>query len=210
MNTILLVSYFALWAVVIVLIFAFAIFARQIGLIHKRIFPSGARMTDAGPKIGVLVPALSVTDLDGRQIELGGEALKPTLLTFVSATCGSCSDLVPALRALWKNERKRLNFAIISLAGSEEENRQFIGEHRLEDIPFVLSHELGRSFKVLAPPYGVLLDKTGAVKAKGIVNRREHLESLLNADELNEPSMESYMSKRMIDSSLDPVLGTSK
>jgi len=210
MNTMLLVSYFALWAVVLLLIFAFAVVVRQIGLLHQRLAPTGARMTSAGPQIGELITARAATDLSGRPVELGGAGLNPTLLLFMSAACTACGDVAPALRALWKRERRRISFAIVSVGGSEEDNRDFVARYRLEDIPFVLSPPMGIEYKVLSPPYGVFLDDAGVVKAKGIVNSFEHLESLLNAAELNEPTMETFMAKRIADSSLDPMFGTSK
>jgi methylamine dehydrogenase accessory protein MauD len=206
----LLVSYFALWAVVLILIFAFAVLARQIGIMHERLGASGARMTNVGPEIGELIPARTVSDISGRQIELGGVSSKPTLLTFMSATCASCSEVAPALRALWKNERRQVNFVVVSVSGSEEDNRAFISRFGFEGIPYVLSPELGTAYRVLSPPYGLLLDNAGVVKTKGVVNRLEHLESLLNAAELGAPTMESYMAKRLGDPSMDPMLGTSE
>lgn len=203
MNTILLTSYFALWLVVLLLIFAVFVLARQIGFMHERIAPSGARMIDAGLEVGQVVPARRVTDIEGRNVDFGGIMPKPILITFLSATCGSCADVAPALRSLWKNERRRISFLIISVSGSEEENQRFIDHFDLGDIPYVLSHDLGMAFKVVSPPYGIFLDDRGIVKAKGIVNRLEHLESLLNAAELNEPSVESYMAKRKAEVSLN-------
>jgi methylamine dehydrogenase accessory protein MauD len=210
MNTMLLISYLTLWGVVLLLVFALAVLARQIGVLHERVGPKGARMTHVGPEIGEVMPARLVTDMSGRALELGGTRAKPLLLTFMSATCQSCSDVAPALRALWKNERKRFDFAMISVAGTEEENREFVARFELEDIPYVFSRDLGMAFKVLSPPYSLLLDTSGAVKAKGLVNRREHLESLLNAAEMNAPTMETYMAKQLGDPTLDPMLGLSK
>ena|ERR1700676_644644 len=210
MNTMMLVSYLALWALVLLLVFAIAVLGRQIGLLHDRLGPAGARMTNVGPQIGELVPARSVTDIFGRRIELGGASAKPTMVTFLSALCPACADVAPALRSLWKNERRGINFFIVSVGGNEEENRDFIARFGFQDIPFVLSPELGIAYKILSPPYGLFLDKTGVVKAKGIVNQSEHLESLLNAAELDEPTVESYMAKRMAGPSLDPIVETSK
>jgi methylamine dehydrogenase accessory protein MauD len=210
MNTMLLISYFALWAVVLLLVAALAVLARQIGVLHERLRPKGARMTNVGPEIGEVMPVRAATDIFGREVELGGTRGKPLLLTFMSATCPACSDIAPALRALWKNERRRVDFAIISVSGSVEQNRQFAAQFELEDIPYVLSSDLGIAFKVLSPPYGLLLDTSGVVKTKGLVNTREHLESLLNAAEMDTPTMESYMAKQLGDPSLDPLLGLSK
>jgi methylamine dehydrogenase accessory protein MauD len=205
-----LLSYFVLWAIMFLLVFALAVLARQIGVLHERIGPRGARMTSVGPEIGEVTAVRTAPDLFGREVELGGARAKPLLLTFMAATCPSCGEVAPALRALWKNERRRVDFAIISVNGSEEQNRQFVIQFALEDIPYVLSPDLGMAFKVLSPPYGLLIDRSGVVKTKGLVNNREHLESLLNAAELNLPTMESYVAQQMGDPSLDPLFEPSK
>jgi methylamine dehydrogenase accessory protein MauD len=210
MNNLFLVSYFALWGVVGVMILALAVLARQIGVLHTRLAPASARMTNTGPEIGDLVPTKTVSDLDGHEIVLGGASLKPSLLVFVSSGCKSCADLAPALRSIWKSERKRLSLVVIAVAGTAADNRRFVADNRLDDITFVVSREVGSAYKVLTPPYALMLDYSGAVRAKGIVNNREHLESLLTALELNEPSLESYMRKQMVEAPLDPVLGTSE
>jgi methylamine dehydrogenase accessory protein MauD len=210
MNSMMLVSYFALWGLVLLLVFAFAVLARQIGFLHQRLEPSGARMTNVGPEIGELIPARTITDIAGRKIELGGVSAKPTLVTFMAATCPSCADLAPALRALWKHERKKVNFLVVAVTGDEEINQRFIAHYDIQDIPYVVSPDLGKDYKVLNPPYGVFLDNAGVVKAKGIVNRLEHLESLLNAAELNEPSLDGFMKKRSVDPAMKPMLGTSE
>jgi methylamine dehydrogenase accessory protein MauD len=202
MNNVLLCSYFALWMFVIVLFLTVAVLARQIGLLHARLSPVGARMMRIGPEIGQLIARHSVADIEGRMLELGGEQEKSTMILFLSPTCDSCAELAPLLRHLWKNERRHTNFAVIALAGDQQLNREFILEHRLGGVSYAISPELGREFTILHPPYAVVLDPSGLVKAKGVVNTVEHLESLLNSDELNEPSIESYMHKRSADSTV--------
>jgi methylamine dehydrogenase accessory protein MauD len=59
----------------------------------------------------------------------------------------------------------------------------------------VLSRDLGLAFKVARLPYAVLLDQTGVVRAKGLVNSREQLESLFTARELGVASIQEYLQK---------------
>ena len=47
------------------------------------------------------------------------------------------------------------------------------------------------AFKVAKLPFAVLIDGAGAIRAKGLVNTREQLESLFNAAELGRPSIQS-------------------
>lgn len=187
-----LISYLALWLVVMLLLFALFVLARQIGLLHRRIGPLGARMTNAGPAVGERVPALHAVDLQGRPVELGYTRGKQTLVVFVSATCTSCTELAPAIRSIWKSERATHDVVLVSLGGDETTNRAFVARHKLSDIPYVVSSDLGLAYQVLTTPYGLLIDQQGILRAKGIVNHLEHLESLLNAAQLGHPSVESF------------------
>ena len=42
-------------------------------------------------------------------------------------------------------------------------------------------------------PYAVLLNRQGVVVAKGLVNSREQLDSLLNAQDMNAPTIQHYL-----------------
>ena len=191
-------SYIALWVIVLLLVFAFGVLARQIGLLHTRVAPVGARMTSDGPEIDEMAPRVFVEE---QLIEVGGPQSKPSLLIFVSAGCPSCSELAPHVSRLWKHERRRINFLLVSISKEREANEEFVLAHRLEGIPFVTAPEVSAAYKVHAAPFAVIIDQEGVVKAKGLVNTVEHLESLLNAVELGESTVESYMQKRMPPSS---------
>ena len=69
--------------VVLVLVIAVFALARQIGVLHTRLAPAGALMTTAGPKVGEPAPLLSIPDLNGTPLELGGTRKLPQLLIFV-------------------------------------------------------------------------------------------------------------------------------
>jgi hypothetical protein len=48
-----LISYVALWLLVTLLLLAVFTLARQVGILHTRLGPVGARMVNAGLEIGV-------------------------------------------------------------------------------------------------------------------------------------------------------------
>jgi methylamine dehydrogenase accessory protein MauD len=60
----------------------------------------------------------------------------------------------------------------------------------------VLSEQLGRSFGVAKLPYAVLIDESGKLSATGLVNTREHLESLFIAKERGVASIQQYLGQR--------------
>jgi methylamine dehydrogenase accessory protein MauD len=192
MNGIWLISYLALWLIVALLFLGVVVLARQIGLLHRRLVPASARMMNYGPKIGERAPIVTTVDAQGREVSLGVARGKQTLLVFMSATCPSCAELAPALKSVWKSERDSVEVVVVSLGGDEKTNRNFVTRHKLDDIPYVLSKALGNEYNVLAPPYGVLIDETGVVRSKGVVNHLDHLESLLEAARIGHPSLESW------------------
>lgn len=193
MNGIWLVSYVTLWLIVTVLMLAALVLARHIGLLHRRLAPASARMENIGLEIGEHAPELAETDMQGRPVSLGSVRGKQTLLVFFSPACHSCKGLAPALRSIWRSERATTEVVLISLGGDDALNREFATKHKLNDLSIIVSGTLGFKYKVLTPPYGLLVDWAGIVRAKGVVNHLEHLESLINAGELGYPSMESWV-----------------
>lgn len=205
MTEIWMVSFLLLWLIVIVLVLAVFTLARQIGMLHRRLSPTGARMTNAGPEIGTLAPEIERVGLYGKIVRIGGRG-KRNLVAFISLTCPTCEGLVPALRSIWKSERASTNVVLVGLTGDQSSNREFASRHKLDNIQYIVSPEVGLQYHVTSPPYCVLIDQQGIVRAKGIVNRREHLESLLNAAELGYPTKESLMEARHRLAAISPQL----
>ena len=189
----------------LLLLLGFAVLARQVGLLHRRMGPLGARMMNDGPSIGEIAPVITARDIASREITIGGSKPHGSLLVFLSATCSSCEDLVPALRSIARSDRGKVEIVVIGLNGDDEANRQFVRHHHLEHITYIISRDIGMAFKVMHPPYAVVVNESGVVVAKGLANHLEHLESLLTAAELGEPSMESYLHRRMSEVSVDAV-----
>jgi len=57
----------------------------------------------------------------------------------------------------------------------------------------VLSADVGMTYKVGKLPYAVLIDEAGVIRAKGLINTREHLESLVEAKRMGVPSIQQYL-----------------
>lgn len=192
------ILYFAvlfLFAAVIVLGFGFFVLARQIGVLFERIAPMGALMDESGPKIGENAPRLTLESLTGNPIIMGEPSAKATLLFFLSPTCPVCKKMLPILRAMANTEKKWLALVLAS-DGEVDKHRRFIEHAGLADFPYVLSTELGLAFRVARLPFAVLIDANGKVQAKGLVNSREHLESLFNAHEAGVSSIQQFIEAR--------------
>ncbi len=195
METPWLVSYIALWFFVALEGLVLLALARQIGFLHVRLGPAGARMMNPGLQIGDPAPPLAMYDIFGRHVTLGVARGKRTLLVFVSSRCPACKELMPGLRALHRTENS-LEIVLISSEADVEASRKVVRDNRLSPIPFVTSNDLSIRYQVGMTPYAVLVDQEGKVRAKGLVNNLPHLESLLNAEELGHPSIESFLGQR--------------
>jgi methylamine dehydrogenase accessory protein MauD len=78
-----------------------------------------------------------------------------------------------------------------------EAAQRFVTEHGLDSlIPFVASDDIALQYQVTIAPYGIVVDRTGVVRSKGLVNSFAHVESLLNAEELGVRSMEEYLRRK--------------
>lgn len=193
----LLISQVALW--VLLLIVAALQFAllRQIGVIHERIAPMGALTLDKGPKEGESAPVFDLLDLKKRRVRLGGESAagKSTLIFFLSPTCPVCKKMLPILKSSARSEARRLDI-ILASDGDAPEHERFVAAQNLTDFPYVLSQELGMTYRVGKLPYAVLIDEAGVIRAKGLINTREHLESLIQAKEMGVASIQEYLHKQ--------------
>ena len=55
---------------------------------------------------------------------------------------------------------------------------------------------VGLAFQVSRLPLAVLIDEQGVLKARGIINSREHLESLFEAKRLGVASVQDFLERR--------------
>ncbi len=193
MNELILASYGLLWIIVLLLIVMVAALTRQIGLLHTRLAPAGALMTSAGPKVGERAPAFPIDDLTGNSVSVGGERSHAQLILFVSPTCPICKTLVPTAKSLARDERRRLELIFASDGGEAAEHHAYVERMGLDDYPYVVSLELGMRFEVGKLPYAVLIGADGVLRSKGLVNSREHLESLVEAMDSGYESIQDYL-----------------
>ncbi len=195
MNTALLVSNITLWLLVAGLALTVVALARQIGVLHERIAPAGALMVSGGPKVGEAGPVLDVTDINGRDVSIGAVRTdaKSTLVFFLSPNCPVCKTLLPVLKSSQKSERDWLEIMLAS-DGDAGEQQAFIDEFKLGEFTYILSSHLGLTYQVGKLPFAILLDHDGIIRAKGLVNSREHLESLFEAKERGVASVQEYLS----------------
>lgn len=190
----LLVSNVLLWLLVVGLALTVVALTRQIGLLHERISPVGALSPQSKVEVGDAAPELALLDLHDRPLQIGGvsEDETRTLLFFLSPTCPVCETLLPTVERVARTEVPRVR-VILASDGVPEEHRAFIAKKGIKHLPYVLSAQLGMRYGVAKLPYAVLIDEAGIVAAQGLVNTREHLESLFEAQRHGVASIQEYL-----------------
>ncbi|TMA94340.1 MAG: hypothetical protein E6J70_17445 [Deltaproteobacteria bacterium] len=178
MTQALVVSNVVLWAAVLLLAGVVVALVRQIGVLYERVAPAGALMVGRGPGVGDAAPVVRVPTLSGAVRDIGAPSpdRRATLLFFLSPTCPVCKALLPALRSVVRSEGHWLDLVLAS----------------------------GITYRVEKLPYAVLLDAAGIVRSKGLVNTREHLESLFEAKERGVSSIQDFLGRAQQDMGVGP------
>lgn len=181
-----------LWVVVICLSVAVLALARQVGVLHERVAPAGALISGSGPGVGEQSPRIEVHALAGNAITIGATLAtgKALLMLFVSQTCPICKKLIPIALDFARSER--LDVLFVGDADLAEQ-KKLISQFGIAENRFVNGPEIGMTYRIDKLPYAVLLDDLGVIAAKGLVNSREHFESLIIAKETGFASIQSYL-----------------
>ncbi len=197
MMTVLIVSQILSWVGILTLGVLLLAIARQVGVLHMRVAPAGALTTAGGPQAGDVSAVVEARLLNGVTTKIGGPAPGTALrlLMFVSAQCPLCKGLIPVAKSFASDERLALTFVGDDDAAAQQ---AMITRHGLDAYPFVNGPEVGQAFAVGKLPFAVLLDAEGTILSKGLVNSREHLESLVVAHEMGVRSVQDYIAQRTV------------
>ncbi|MBL8265113.1 methylamine dehydrogenase accessory protein MauD [Steroidobacter sp.] len=198
------------WVLLIAMAVVLLAVVRQVGVLHQRVAPAGALTISHAIKAGEAAPELRLRTLDGDDAVIGGAGhSRGTLLMFVAPDCPVCAALIPAVKAIGKQESAWLR-VIFASDGETLQHARFRRDKGLTDFPYVVSMQLGLTYQVGKLPYAVLLDEQGILIAQGLVNSREHLESLFEAKRLRVASLQQYLQRegRSLDGeAVKPVTG---
>ncbi len=198
MDNALLASHVLLWILVLVLAVVVLALVRQVGALQARIAPVGALVPAHEPQVGTAAPQIPAEDLRGRMHAVGTPRSdgKATLLVWVAPGCPACRELLPVLDAIRRQEAGWLEILLAS-EGERTVHERYYREELKERFPYLLSARLGLAYQVPKVPYAVLIDAEGIVRAKGLVNTREHVESLFEAMERRVGTVQEYLSTRV-------------
>jgi methylamine dehydrogenase accessory protein MauD len=171
-----LASYAALWILVILLGVLVVALARQVGTLHLRMGPRGAlELDEEGPPLGETPQPVAATDLDGREVWIGGPG-EGQLVVFVSPGCPICREVLPGVPAAAR--AGRLEPVVVT----DAEEPEAVATYARAGVgaAVVAGPGLGERYGVPGTPYAVVIDASGAVRAKGTVNNLEQVEGLVD------------------------------
>lgn len=183
------ISVLGLWIVIFAILLLVLALARQVGVLFERVAPAGALMVNRHLTVGQKAPSFQTNTLKDDGLLVG----QPNqLLFFLSPDCPICKTLLPALSGIRRAQRD-LQIVLVSDGKTVEDHLDFVAEQKLDVFDYVISGEVGRGYGVGKLPYAVLIDEAGTVASLGMVNTREHLESLFEAKRLGVASIQEYL-----------------
>ena len=127
-----------------------------------------AAAAPAPPGGGQRAPALTVTDLEGREIQTAGMQGNVVLVNFWAAWCTPCTDEVPRLIELQEKYRARgLRIIGYSMEDRESALREFYRSRRMNYPVVVGNAMIAEAYGgVLGLPMSLLIGRDGTVRAK--------------------------------------------
>lgn len=190
----LMISNILLWITVVSMACIIYALVRQIGILYERIAPAGALAMNRKLEPGMSAPEITVTSIQGQTFNVGGVPAggRAQLLFFLAPDCPVCKSLLPAVKSVARSESDWIDL-ILASDGNELPHQLFIQDNGLQQFPYVISELLGIRYGIAKLPYAVLIDESGTVAALGIVNSREHLDSLFEAKERKVASIQDYL-----------------
>lgn len=205
----LIISNIVLWIIVVVLALLVFALTRQVGILHERVAPAGALQPTTGPKVGELTSAMKLKGVDGSDVSIGGEQADglASFVLFISPTCPVCKSLVPTAQSLVSSEKQRMRLLFAS-DGAEtdadvQRHRDYVEELKISSYPYVVSQALGMHYQVSKLPFALLIGVDGTLKSKGLVNTREHMESLIESMDSGISTVQEFVGNIQTDNAME-------
>ena len=181
MNTFLLVSSIALWAVVLVLGFFLLGTLRSLGMLGWRFDEMEAtrpvRRGREGLAPGKQAPDFTLPSTANGELSLHDFAGRKVLLVFTQSGCGPCHAIMPELNNLQMRGEHQV---LVVHAGEREDAADMATEFRA-CFPIVTQKDwnLSKRYQVFATPFAFVVDEEGKIASKGIAGNSQYLRYVL-------------------------------
>lgn len=172
-----LIAFIALWVVVVLQGFFILFLYREVGL---HLLNRAEAVSRDGLKVGLAAPEVLLPDvLSGEMVKLSDFRQSPQLVIFGGPQCTACHELLPDMLQFAVEQRM---VQVVLITGADvEASRNYATRNDFRRIR-VLSdpnQELYAAFGTRVTPFGFFVDGQGAIRAKGLLNHRDHIEILL-------------------------------
>lgn len=172
MNMPKIISYVALWIIVICLSFLMLLVFRQFGLVYLKSSAEG--VSKSGVALNTKIPDLELTTNLGMKIKLS-ELKQPTVLLFTSPHCAPCQKLIEKLND-YIIEYPLVNIILMSIDHKSDDP---IPQLRCPVVPLPNRDMYTKVFEGEVTPYGFLIDENRKVLSKGLINDPKSIEFLI-------------------------------
>lgn len=179
------------------LCFAVFLLVRNLRYLHAKLPAAGALMLSGGPRVGSPAPQLSLQPLSGKLIAIGGAAPKASLLFFFSPSCPVSKAMMPVVKSFGAEHAATMD-TFFATDGEEQGHGRVVEGNAIRPDAYIVSEQLGMAFGIGRVPQAVLIGKDGTIVARGLINTREHLESLLNASASQIESLQEHLAKQAL------------
>jgi methylamine dehydrogenase accessory protein MauD len=177
-----LVSYVALWLVVLSLGFLLLGALRALGLLRWRLeqleATTPSRLGRGGLKPGKRAPDFILPCVAGGEVSLHDFAGRRVFLVFTQSGCKPCHRVAPELNRL--HDAGEVQVLVVN-NGEEEATRQWAAEVKAR-FPVLRQQQfsVSKRYEMYATPFAFLIDERGVIASKGIVNNGQHIGFVLS------------------------------
>ena len=177
MNIFWLISYLALWVVIVLLGFLLLGALRALALLRWRLeqleATTPSRLGRGGLRPGKKAPEFTLPNSAGGEVGLQHYAGRKLLLVFMQPGCGPCHQITPELNRL--HDAGDVQVLVIH-NGDTEAVQKWIKQYR-PHFPVALQERfnLSKRYQVFATPFAFLIDERGVIAARGIVSTKQYL-----------------------------------
>ena len=152
--------------------------AREVGVLSKRLPPAPALESLEGPEPGTHVPILRLRTLpDGEERALDAPSGTRRVLLFMSTRCRLCADLLADLDGVardWPDHQ-----IVPILAGPHREAVEMVSRSGFAGPTWQDDGAAMRAVNIVTTPRALVVGEDGTVVARGVVNNREMVSSLI-------------------------------
>ena len=176
------------------IICALYVLSRQVALLSKRVPSVGALAVNNKIAFHTWAPRFEKASIKGKVVVVGGIKEKDQLLFLIDRGCPFCRSLVQTAKEVAREESVDLVFT--SDGEILDQHLDFYRTSSLMPCDYLISEEIGQAYGIGKVPYAVLIGAHGKIITFGIVNNREHIESLFQAKQDGVHSMQEYFRKQ--------------